>query len=105
MGTVEQLLAERGEVYGPPEVNHRRIADLVSTYLEHEITPAQAAMIVLLVKVARLIQTPDHEDSIDDIIGYAECYRACVQETIVDEAFFAEFMTEVGPGGGKHRRV
>ena len=88
MGPVEQLLNDRGSVYGPPEVNHRRIAALVSAYLEHEITAEQAAMIVLLVKVARLIQTPDHQDSIDDIIGYAECYRQ-----IVDA------------GTGKHRRT
>jgi hypothetical protein len=79
MGTVEQLLEDRGSVYGRPEVNHRRIAALMSAYLEHEVTPEQAAMLVLLVKVARLIQTPDHEDSIDDIIGYAECYRQIVR--------------------------
>lgn len=77
--TVEQLLQERGGVYGPPEINHRRIAALWSVFLEHEVTPAQAAMCMALVKVARLIQTPDHDDSIDDLVGYAEVYRACVE--------------------------
>lgn len=75
----DDLLAERGAVYGHPAVNHRRIAALVSAYLEHEITPEQAAMIVLLVKVARLIQTPDHMDSIADIHGYADCYKQIIE--------------------------
>jgi len=73
----ESLLAERGQVYGPPHVNHRRIAALWSGYLEHEVTPSQAAMCMLLVKVARLIESPDHADSMDDLAGYLEVYRDC----------------------------
>jgi hypothetical protein len=43
-----------------------------------------------LVKVARLIQTPDHADSVDDLAGYAECYR--------------QILDAEAAGTGKHRR-
>lgn len=62
---------ERQSVYGDPFTNHERIARLWSVYLGHEITAAQAAMCMALVKVARLMQTPDHLDSFIDLAAYA----------------------------------
>jgi hypothetical protein len=61
---------DRNKNYGSPVVNHTRIAKLWSVWLEHEITPAQAAMCLALVKVARLIETPDHLDSFIDGAAY-----------------------------------
>jgi len=62
---------DRNKNYGTPLVNHQRIANLWSVWLETEITPAQAAMCLALVKVARLIETPDHLDSFVDLAAYA----------------------------------
>jgi len=62
---------DRNKNYGTPLVNHQRIAHLWSVWLETEITPAQAAMCLALVKVARLIETPDHLDSFVDLAAYA----------------------------------
>jgi hypothetical protein len=62
---------DRNKNYGTPLVNHQRIARLWSVWLETEITPAQAAMCLALVKVARLIETPDHLDSFVDLAAYA----------------------------------
>jgi hypothetical protein len=62
---------DRQKNYGSPYVNHKRIADLWSVYLETEITPSQVALCLCLVKVARLIETPDHEDSFIDLAAYA----------------------------------
>lgn len=61
---------ERDAVYGDPTTNHRRIAALFSVVLETEVTPAQAALLMAMVKVARLIQTPDHLDSFIDGAAY-----------------------------------
>jgi len=61
---------DRNKNYGSPLVNHQRIAGLWSIWLETEITPAQAAMCLALVKVARLIETPDHLDSFIDGAAY-----------------------------------
>jgi hypothetical protein len=62
---------DRQKNYGSPYVNHKRIADLWSVYLETEITPSQVALCLCLVKIARLIETPDHEDSFIDLAAYA----------------------------------
>jgi hypothetical protein len=76
---VDSTLDERGAVYGDPTPNHVRISRLWSVVLETEVTPAQAALCMALVKVARLVQTPDHEDSIHDLSGYAEVYRRIIE--------------------------
>jgi len=62
---------DRQKNYGSPYVNHKRIAGLWSVYLETEITPSQVALCLCLVKIARLIETPDHEDSFIDLAAYA----------------------------------
>jgi hypothetical protein len=62
---------DRQDVYGDPLTNHQRIADLWSVYLETEITPSQVALCLCLVKVARLMQTNDHQDSWIDLAAYA----------------------------------
>lgn len=75
---IDNLLATRGQRYGSPAVNHARIANLWSAYLQSEVTPEQAAMMMALVKVARLIQSPTDEDSIHDLAGYVEVYRQII---------------------------
>jgi len=77
---IDDLLATRGQRYGSPAVNHARIANLWSAYLQTEVKPEQAAMMMALVKVARLIQSPTDEDSIHDLAGYVEVYRRIVNE-------------------------
>lgn len=61
---------DRQKDYGHPLINHQRIAKLWSVILEKEITPAQAALCMAMVKAARLVQTPDHEDSYIDGAAY-----------------------------------
>ena len=49
----ELVAGDRHEDYGDKLVNHTRIADLWSTYLETPIRPDQVAIMMGLVKVAR----------------------------------------------------
>lgn len=65
---------DRQDIYGDPYINHKRIADLWSVYLEKEISPSQVALCLCLVKIARLIETPDHLDSIIDLAAYTAIY-------------------------------
>jgi len=65
---------QRREVYGEPKEYFIRLADLISGYIEHPVSPHQACMIMLLGKVARLISSPMHRDSCVDIAGYLDCY-------------------------------
>ena len=73
-------VADRGLNYGSPEDNFRRIADLWDTHLRNRVggymatvTPADVAAMMVLMKVARLQNTPDHLDSWADTAGYAAC--------------------------------
>jgi hypothetical protein len=68
----ELINGDRKEDYGDAYLNHMRIAEFWNNYLETEnkITPTDVAMMMLLVKVARLMHTYK-EDSFVDICGYA----------------------------------
>tara|TARA_B100000700_G_C14452395_1_gene582246 strand:+ start:289 stop:555 length:267 start_codon:yes stop_codon:yes gene_type:complete len=61
---------QRQEDYGTALENHKRIADLWAVYTGNEFTPVDAAMMMLLVKVARTMERPK-DDSFVDICGYA----------------------------------
>lgn len=61
---------DRNKNYGDPFINHQRIASLWSVFLESEVSPDQAAIMLALVKVARLIESPDHLDSFIDGAAY-----------------------------------
>ena len=63
--------SDRNEIYGDPHINHKRIADLWSVYLETEISPSQVALCLSLVKIARLIESPNHLDSYIDLAAYS----------------------------------
>jgi hypothetical protein len=77
---VQSTVVQRGSIYGSPTINHRRISELWSGYLDTYISPEQVAMCMLLVKVARLSQTSDHEDSLTDLLGYGIIYHKIVRE-------------------------
>lgn len=70
---------DREEHYGSPEDNFATIADLWETYLGRRksaaitITPDDVAVMMILLKVARLAWDNTHEDSWVDIAGYAAC--------------------------------
>ena len=61
----------RQENYGSPEQNFARIAAFWTLYLQRHITPADVAIMMILMKTARLQNNVKHEDSWIDIAGYA----------------------------------
>lgn len=82
-------VADRGLNYGRPEDNFARIAALWTQHLRNRysepgeevdmsawdgsVDSADVAMMMVLMKVARLENSPGHEDSWIDIAGYAAC--------------------------------
>lgn len=66
-------VSERGSSYGSVEDNFNRIAGLWSVLLEKEVTAAQVALCLAALKMARLVETPNHYDSWVDLAGYAAC--------------------------------
>lgn len=70
---------DRNNTYGDPADDFVRIADLWNVYLRERfdvtlrLEPADIGLLMVLLKVARLMHTPDHADSYVDIAGYAAC--------------------------------
>lgn len=70
----------RTEIYGGPEDSFNSIARLWDSYLDRPygtMTAADVAILLGLMKVARLKMTPTHRDSWVDMAGYAACGAEC----------------------------
>ena len=65
------IYGDREDTYGAPGKNLTKIARLWSAYLETDIAPEDVAQMMILMKVARLQNSPGHRDSLVDIAGYA----------------------------------
>ena len=70
-------IRQRGAVYGSARDNMQRTAAMWSPVLGIEVTRHQVAICLMLLKIARLVETPDHADSVIDIAGYAAVLREC----------------------------
>lgn len=66
---------DKQEHYGPPEEFMGRLASMWGGYLGLELKPTDAALMMALLKAARLRTNPDHEDSLVDFAGYARIYE------------------------------
>ena len=90
---VVETIQERGAIYGHPYINHKRIADLWTAYLDYPIQPHQAALCMALVKVARLAETASHEDSVKDLLAYV-----ALSKTIYDAQQDSDYLWGVDDG-------
>lgn len=70
----------RQETYAHPLDNFKRIAEFWSTILGTEVNEEQVGMCMIAVKMARLINSPDHRDTIVDIAEYAETISMVIEE-------------------------
>jgi hypothetical protein len=69
------VVEHRASVYGPPAESLAAIAARWSLVLGITVTPAQVALCLIELKLARLCRDPSHLDSIVDVAGYAACLR------------------------------
>ena len=77
LAAATQAIKKRGKDYGTIYENHERIAVIWTVIFGHEVTAAQVALCMASVKMARLVQSPDHEDSWVDLAGYAAVGSEC----------------------------
>lgn len=101
------VLKQRNANYGDPEDNFQTVAELWTAYWkrrilaspdEYEADPmpfsrADVAAMTGLIKVARLAQTPTHEDSWTDLAGYAACGLGCAEEDARERTFKDEILS------------
>ncbi|AKL88392.1 hypothetical protein BH789_gp111 [Gordonia phage GMA6] len=68
----ELVCGQRADDYGDAKENFDRIARLWAPLLGvDEVTPQQVALCLAALKMARLVTSPNHEDSWVDLAGYA----------------------------------
>ncbi len=86
--TGKTILDEAGELvdgpreaeYGHPADDFARVADAADAlHLYPTDGPLSHALYMILVKIQRLVKTPDHHDSIVDIAGYARTYEKILE--------------------------
>lgn len=75
---------DRNNTYGEPEDAFQVIAEYWSVYLQNKydvkVNSSDVALMLDLVKLARLTQNPTHYDSIVDSIGYMACYGETIKK-------------------------
>lgn len=70
---VEIVCGHREQDYGSPEDNFGMIANLWSVWLGVDVTAIDVAMMMTLMKTARIKTGTMTEDSFIDLAGYAAC--------------------------------
>lgn len=64
---------DRNTDYGEPEDAFGLIASLWTAYLKMPVTPQDVAVLMVLLKIARIRNSPNHKDSWVDMAGYTAC--------------------------------
>ena len=73
------IVEKRGKDYGHPLPNHKRIAAIWTVIFADKLKPGEVVephevvLAMMGTKLARLIETPTHRDSMVDQCGYADC--------------------------------
>lgn len=75
LGHTAKVLEERRDEYGEAADQFKAIAARWSITLDMPVSPAQVALCMIDLKLARLAYDPRHVDSIVDVIGYAALLR------------------------------
>lgn len=92
---------ERGKVYGHPLDNFQRIARMQAELKDCADPAVRHALEMICVKMARLVETPDHLDSVIDIAGYARTIAMVLErraEEPTAEAAAPAFEPTIRPG-------
>lgn len=76
---------ERGASYGHPSVDFDRVYRLKSVVASCPDPLVRHTLEMLCVKIARLIESPQHLDSWIDVAGYARCGVMLMEPPKVDK--------------------
>ena len=66
----EIIYGDREKTYGHPSVNLDNTAKFWSVYLKKDVNAQDVATMMVLLKLARMMNQPDHRDSLVDSVGY-----------------------------------
>lgn len=84
------VLGERQDAHGNPEDTFDLIAKYWGVHLDTTITPGDVAIMMTLLKLARLRGNPDHLDSAVDAAGYMACFAETRKPVRIDISWESE---------------
>lgn len=86
-------MKDRAADHGDMEDNFTRIAGLWSGFLGVDVSAADVALMMGLLKIARAKSNPAHQDNWVDLAGYAACggEAATKQEPVADHFDLKEY--------------
>ena len=67
---VEKLIEKRGKDYGNPEYFFSQLSGVWTSMLGIPVSPTECAALMIAFKNLRLVNNPNHLDTLDDIEGY-----------------------------------
>jgi hypothetical protein len=78
------IYGDREKTYGHPSKNLGTISTMWNAYTKNidnrELNAKDVAALMMLVKVARFANDPNHKDNLVDICGYAALIERCDEE-------------------------
>jgi len=77
---IQSVTQDRGEDYGPPGPGFTTIGHMQSMINHCRNAAVRHALNMIIVKIVRLAETPDHMDSVIDIAGYARTIAMILDE-------------------------
>jgi len=90
----QNLLDSRLAVYGERVENMTRVAQVFSGILGMEVRPDQVPLLMVGYKTVRASQTPDYEDNVKDIEGYAIMFREIIGNDMIAAVNTDEYLLE-----------
>jgi hypothetical protein len=78
-------IIERANQYDAPELNLKRIADMWTNFLKREISPYEVAVMMAMLKMARLSQGY-HQDTLEDAAAYIAIAEMLKDTEVSDDA-------------------
>jgi hypothetical protein len=90
----QELLDSRLAVYGERVKNMENVAKVFSGILGIEVRPDQVPLLMVGYKTVRASQTPDYEDNVKDIEGYAIMFREIIGDNMIAAVNTDEYLKE-----------
>jgi hypothetical protein len=90
-----EIVKDRGRVYGDPLEHFPRVAQVWSGILNTEVSAIQVALCMIGLKVIRTEECPTYSDNSDDVEGYLDIVRQLVGPDMIQARSTQEYLDKL----------